>query len=259
MTRTPFIAGNWKMNPASGAEAARLLAEVRQRVEGIDGVEKGVFPPALYLQTAREALDGSAIVVGAQNCHWEEKGAFTGELSPLMLREIVDWVIIGHSERRQYFGETDESVNRRVRAALAAGLRVIMCIGETGEERAQGRTNEVLIRQVRRGLDGVDIPDDFVIAYEPVWAIGTGVAATGDQANEAIGLIREDVGYLYGAEKAQRVRIQYGGSVTPENVAEFLGQSEVDGALVGGASLKADAFAAIIEGAAAVAASRAGR
>ncbi len=257
MTRVPFIAGNWKMNPTTGVEAARLLSDIRDRIEAVEGVQRGVFPPAIYLKTALEILDGSGIVVGAQNCHWEEKGAFTGELSPVMLRELVDWVIIGHSERRQYFGETDETVNRRVKGALAAGLRVIMCVGETREERAQGRTNEVLIRQVRRGLEGVDLPDDFVIAYEPVWAIGTGDAATGEQANEAIALIREDIAYLYGPEKAAAVRIQYGGSVTDENVAEFLEQPEVDGALVGGASLKPDAFARIVETAAEIASARA--
>lgn len=257
MTRVPFIAGNWKMNPTTGMEAARLLSDMRDRIEAIDGVQKGVFPPAIYLKTALEILDGSGIVVGAQNCHWEAKGAFTGELSPVMLRELVDWVIIGHSERRQYFGETDETVNRRVKGALAAGLRVIMCIGETREERAQGRTNEVLIRQLRKGLEGVALPDDFVIAYEPVWAIGTGDAATGEQANEAIALIREDVAYLYGAEKAASVRIQYGGSVTDENAAEFLEQPEVDGALVGGASLKPDVFARIVEAAAEIASARA--
>lgn len=257
MMRIPFIAGNWKMNPTTGVEAARLLSDIRDRIEAIENVQRGVFPPAIYLKTALEILDGSGIVVGAQNCHWERNGAFTGELSPVMLRELVDWIIIGHSERRQYFGETDETVNKRVKGALAAGLRVIMCVGETREERAQGRTNEVLIRQVRRGLDGVDLPDDFVIAYEPVWAIGTGDAATGEQANEAIGLIREDIAYLYGPEKAAKVRIQYGGSVTDENVAEFLQQPEVDGALVGGASLKPAAFARIVEVAAEVASARA--
>lgn len=257
MPRTPFIAGNWKMNPTTGLEAARLLSEIRDRLDAVEGVNKGVFPPALYLKTALEILDGSSVLVGAQNCHWEAKGAFTGELSPVMLRELVDWVIIGHSERRQYFGETDETVNRRVRGALAAGLKVILCVGETREERAQGRTNEVLIRQVRRALDNVDLPDDFVIAYEPIWAIGTGDAATGEQANEAIVLIREDVAYLYGPAKADSVRIQYGGSVTDENVAEFLGQPHVDGALVGGASLKPDAFARIVEIAAEIASARA--
>jgi len=242
----PIIAGNWKMYTTARA-AAELCRSLRERIDGLAGVEKLVCPPFVFLAHAGRELVGSSIKVGAQNVYWEEEGAYTGEVSPPMLVDLCEYVIIGHSERRKYFGETDETVNRRLKAALAHGLRPIMCVGETLEEREAGRTEEVLLRQVRGGLADVDMPVAFVLAYEPVWAIGTGVPATGPMANETIGVIRQELASLYGRELAEAARIQYGGSVTPDNVAEFMSQSQIDGALVGGASLKADAFAAIVE------------
>jgi len=244
--RMPIIAGNWKMYTTARA-AAELCRSLRERIDGLAGVEKLVCPPFVFLAHAGRELVGSSIKVGAQNVYWEEEGAYTGEVSPPMLVDLCEYVIIGHSERRKYFGETDETVNRRLKAALAHGLRPIMCVGETLEEREAGRTEEVLLRQVRGGLADVDMPVAFVLAYEPVWAIGTGVPATGPMANETIGVIRQELASLYGRELAEAARIQYGGSVTPDNVAEFMSQSQIDGALVGGASLKADAFAAIVE------------
>jgi triosephosphate isomerase len=244
--RMPIIAGNWKMYTTVSA-ASELCRSLRERIDGLTGVEKLVCPPFVFLAHAGRELVGSSIKVGAQNVYWEEEGAYTGEVSPSMLADLCEYVIVGHSERRKYFGETDETVNRRLKAALAGGLRPIMCVGETLEEREAGRTEEVLLRQVRGGLADVDMPIGFVLAYEPVWAIGTGVPATGPMANETIGVIRQELASLYGRELAEAARIQYGGSVTPDNIAEFMSQSQIDGALVGGASLKADAFASIVE------------
>ena len=249
MPRTPLIAGNWKMNTLR-TEALDLVRALRARVDGVAGVEKLVCPPYVFLHEIRAVLDGSSIGVGAQNAHWEEKGAFTGEISVTQVAEACDYVIIGHSERRQFFGETDETVNRRVRAALGHGLKPVMCVGETLEQRQASQTVDVLVRQTRGGLDGVDIGPGFVVAYEPVWAIGTGLAADGPTAQEAIALIRNTVREVAGPV-AESVRILYGGSVTPDNIAEFMAQPDVDGGLVGGASLKADVFAAIIENTAA--------
>ncbi|MGQ9573127.1 MAG: triose-phosphate isomerase [Dehalococcoidia bacterium] len=247
--RMPIIAGNWKMY-TNARTAAELCRALKERIDGLAGVQKVVCPPFVFLTLAGRELDGSSIKLGAQNVYWEEEGAYTGEVSPSMLADLCEYVIIGHSERRKYFGETNETVNRRLKAALAHGLRPIMCVGETLEEREAGRTEEVLLWQVRGGLAGVDIPAGFVVAYEPVWAIGTGVPATGPMANEAIGLIRRELEALYGRELAEAARIQYGGSVTPGNIAEFMSEPEIDGALVGGASLKADAFTRIVEEAA---------
>ena len=247
--RMPIVAGNWKMYTTARA-AAELCRSLRERIDGLTGVEKVVCPPFVFLALAGRELAGSSIKVGAQNVYWEAEGAYTGEVSPPMLVDLCEYVIIGHSERRKYFGETDETVNRRLKAAMAHGLRTIMCVGETLEEREAGRMQEVLLRQVRGGLEGVDMPIGFVLAYEPVWAIGTGVPATGPMANEAIVCIRQEVASLYRPELAQAARIQYGGSVTPDNIGEFMSQPQVDGALVGGASLKADAFASIVEQAA---------
>ena len=249
MPRTPLIAGNWKMNTLR-TEALDLVRALRARVDGVAGVEKLVCPPYVFLHEIRAVLDGSSISVGAQNAHWEEKGAFTGEISVTQVAEACDYVIIGHSERRQFFGETDETVNRRVRAALGHGLKPVMCVGETLEQRQASQTVDVLVRQTRGGLDGVDIGPGFVVAYEPVWAIGTGLTADGPTAQEAIALIRNTVREVAGPV-AESVRILYGGSVTPDNIAEFMAQPDVDGGLVGGASLKADVFAAIIENTAA--------
>ena len=251
--RTPFIAGNWKMYTTTG-ECVALCRAVRERIDAIDGVDKAVCPPFPFLGQAKEALAGSSVRLGAQNVHWEEQGAYTGEVSPLMLQGLVDYAIIGHSERRQYFCETDETVNRRLNAALAHGLTPIFCIGETQGEREARRTQEVLTRQVRQGLDGVAWTGDCVIAYEPVWAIGTGLAASGAQANETCGFVRGLLAEMFGSDVAGTTRVQYGGSVKPENATEFLAQPEIDGALVGGASLDAEAFAAIVRAAAETAA-----
>jgi triosephosphate isomerase len=192
------------------------------------------------------ALRGSSIRLGAQDVHWEDDVAATGEVGPQMAAELAQYAIIGHSERRHQFGETDEMVNRKVKAALATGLRPIMCVGETLEQREAGKTEEVLLRQTRTGLEGADIPDGFIIAYEPVWAIGTGRAATAETAEEAVAIIRREVASLFSADKAETVRVLYGGSVTPDNIGEFVTRDGIDGALVGGASLKVDAFTGIV-------------
>jgi triosephosphate isomerase len=243
--RVPIVAGNWKMN-TTAASSAELCDRIRKGVDGISGVEKVVCPPFPFLLIARDRLKGSSVKVGAQNVHWEEKGAYTGAVSYAMLSDLVEYVIIGHSERRAYHRDTDKTVNRRLATALAAGLKPIFCVGETKKQRDAGRTEQVLRRQVRVGLKDIQVPEGFAIAYEPVWAIGTGKAATGPMANEAIGLIRAEVARLAGAAVAQSVRILYGGSVTPDNVAEFACQPEIDGSLVGGASLKADSFTSLV-------------
>ena len=248
-SRTPFIAGNWKMHTTAD-ECVALCRAVREGVDAVDGVDKAVCPPFPHLGVAKQALAGSSVALGAQNVHWEEQGAYTGEVSPLMLQGLVRYAIIGHSERRQYFCETDDTVNMRLKAALAHGLTPIFCVGETQQQREAGQTQDVLSRQVRQGLDGVAWTDACVIAYEPIWAIGTGLAASAAQANEACGQIRSLVSAAFDASLAAATRIQYGGSVKPDNAVEFLSQPEVDGALVGGASLDAEAFAAIIRAAA---------
>ncbi len=249
MPRTPIVAGNWKMNTLR-AEAVALARSVRERADSVTGVEKILCPPFVFLHDVAGAVAGSSVRVGAQHVHWEEKGAFTGEVSVVQVAEDAEYVIIGHSERRQYFGETDETVNRRVKSALAHGLKPIMCVGETLEQRQAGEMAAVLLRQTRGGLEGVAVDAGFIIAYEPVWAIGTGLAADGPMAQEAIALIRSTVREQAGPV-ADAVRILYGGSVTADNVAEFMAQPDVDGGLIGGASLKADGFTAIIEAVAA--------
>ncbi len=249
--RIPMIAGNWKMNTTL-AEASALVMEMKEGLEHIAGVEKVLCPPFLSLSLVKELLQGSSIKVGAQNMYFEEQGAYTGEISPLMLCGICEYVILGHSERRQYFGETDEVVNRKVKAALAAGLTPILCVGERFEEKEAERTEEVVTRQVTGALQGIESLNGMVIAYEPIWAIGTGRAATGKGANATIGIIRETVAQLYSKGIAQGIRILYGGSVTAANIAEFIGQHEIDGALVGGASLKAKEFLTIVEQTAAI-------
>jgi triosephosphate isomerase len=257
MSRTPVIAGNWKCNMRLDT-AYQLASGLRERIDEVDGVERVVCPPFVYLATVEVALSMSSIRVGAQDVHWEDDVAATGEVGPQMLEEIVDYAIIGHSERRQRFCETDEMVNRKVKASLAAGLQPIMCVGETLEERQAGQMEEVLLRQTRAGLEGADVPDGFIIAYEPVWAIGTGTAATAGDAEEAIGLVRREVAAIFGEAKAGTVRILYGGSVTPENIGEFMSRVGIDGALVGGGSLKVESFAGIVEAAARVRATGAG-
>lgn len=249
--RAPMIAGNWKMNTTL-SEASALVMEMKEGLERIAGVEKVLCPPFLSLSLVKELLQGSSIKVGAQNMYFEEQGAYTGEISPLMLCGICEYVILGHSERRQYFGETDELVNRKVKAAHAAGLTPILCVGERLEEKEAKRTEEVVTRQVTGALQGIESLNGMVIAYEPVWAIGTGRAATGKGANATIGIIRETVAQLYSKGIAQGIRILYGGSVTAANIAEFIGQHEIDGALVGGASLKAKGFLTIVEQTAAI-------
>jgi triosephosphate isomerase len=244
--RMPIIAGNWKMHTTSGS-CRDLCLGVQERTAAMDGVEKVVCPPFPYLSLAAELLKGTPLKVGAQNVHWEEKGAFTGEVSFPMLAELVEYVIIGHSERRAYFCETDETVNKKLRSTLATGVKPILCVGETLEQREAGQTEDVLVRQVGGALEGVSLPEGFAVAYEPVWAIGTGRAATGAMANEAIALIRRQVAAHSGESLAATVRILYGGSVTPDNIGEFVGEPDIDGALVGGASLDADGFSSIIE------------
>ena len=227
-------------------EAATLVEAMRPRLEAVDGVEKVVCPPFISLGAVQGHLHGTSIALGAQDMYFAEKGAFTGEISPLMLEGLVSYVIIGHSERRQYFGETDELVAKKVAAALSHRIKPIMCVGERLDEYEARKTEEVVTRQVRGGLAGLSGIDGLVIAYEPIWAIGTGKAATGVGANQVTGLIRTLVASMFGSDAAAGLRIQYGGSVTPENIVEFMGQPEIDGALVGGASLKADAFVEIV-------------
>jgi len=249
--RTPIIAGNWKCNMRLDT-AFELASGLKERIDHIEGVEKIVCPSFVHVPSIEVALTMTSIKVGAQDVHWEDDVAATGEIGPKQLEELVDYVIIGHSERRHKFGETDEAVNRKVKASLEAGLLPIMCVGETLEERQSGKTDQVLVRQTTHGLRDVPMPDGFIIAYEPVWAIGTGTAATVKDADEAISLIRREVADMYGEAAAETVRILYGGSVTPENIAEFMAVDGIDGALVGGASLKVDAFARIVEEAARV-------
>ncbi len=244
--RVPLIAGNWKMNTTVD-EAVKLVNELRPGLEEIDNVEKVLCPPFISLAPIKELTKGSSIKLGAQNLYFEPKGAYTGEISPLMIADLCEFVIIGHSERRQYFHENGGIVDKKIRAALTAGLKPILCIGERLEENEAGRTEEVLTGQLRSSLSDIDAPDDLVIAYEPVWAIGTGRAATSEQANITIGFIRQLILQLFGKPAAQNMRILYGGSVTAANAAEFMSQPEIDGALVGGASLKATDFLSIVK------------
>ncbi len=254
MSRMPIIAGNWKMNTLR-ADAVALARGIRERSDAVAGVEKIVCPPYVFLHEIADALRGSSIAVGAQDVYWEEKGAFTGEVSVTQIAEAATYVIIGHSERRQFFGETDETVNRRVRSALDHRLLPIMCVGETLDERNAGKMADVLVRQTRGGIGDIAIGPAFIIAYEPVWAIGTGLAADGAMAEEAVGLIRATVREVAG-NVAESVRILYGGSVTPDNMAEYMAQADIDGGLVGGASLKAESFGGIIDATAAAVSGR---
>jgi triosephosphate isomerase len=245
--RTPYIAGNWKMHKTV-AEARAFVEELLPAIDGVDGVDVALCAPYTALAAVVEAAQGSDLIVCAQNMHHEESGAYTGEISPPMLTEVgVRGVVLGHSERRQFYNETDRALQEKVPAALAAGLQPILCVGETEEERERDETQRKLRNQVQEALD--KLPDDrladVVIAYEPIWAIGTGRVATPDQAQEAIAFIRALVGDR-SKEAAERVRVQYGGSVKADNAAEILSQPDVDGALVGGASLDAKGFAQII-------------
>ena len=243
--RIPMIAGNWKMN-TTVSEAIEMVSKMRTGLDEISGVEKVICPPFVSLAAVKELIKGSSIKLGAQNLYFEDKGAYTGEISPLMLADLCEFVIIGHSERRQYFGESGDIVNRKVKAALKANLKPILCVGEKLEENETGRTEEVIAEQLRSSLAGIDFLDAVTVAYEPIWAIGTGRAATGRQANDTIAFIRISIAGLGTKEAAGKMRILYGGSVTAENAAEFIKQPEIDGALVGGASLKADQFLSIV-------------
>jgi len=250
--RRKFIAGNWKMN-TSRAEGAALASAIASKVGGSANVDVAVCPPSLYLEAIGQAIKGSAVCLGAQNCYHEAKGAFTGEISPQMLVDVgCKYVILGHSERRQIFKETDQDVNRKVLAALAVGLTPILCVGETLAERQANQTSRVVRGQMEGSL--ADLSADqmlkIVVAYEPVWAIGTGVVATPEQAEEVHADLRKLLETRYTSEVASKVRIQYGGSVNAENANTLLHQPNIDGALVGGASLKADSFLAIINAAA---------
>jgi triosephosphate isomerase len=247
--RTPIIAANWKMH--------KTVAEARDFCRAFlasyapDGGEVVICPPFTALGAVAELLAGSVVKLGAQDLFWEEKGAYTGEISPGMLQDVgCDYVIIGHSERRGYFGETDADVNRKVKAALAHGLKPIICLGESLVQREAGQTEKVVTEQVRLAYEGVapSSAEQTVIAYEPIWAIGTGRNASPEEANRVIGLIRQTVAGIYGDGVAEKIRIQYGGSVNKENIAQFMDQPEIDGALVGGASLDPAGFAVIARG-----------
>jgi len=248
MARIPLMAGNWKMNKTV-EESVDLVKQLKAAIAGVKGVEVAVAPAFTALYAVSKELKDSTVRLAAQNMFWEEKGAFTGEVSPLMLKEVgCAYVIIGHSERRQFFGETDEKVNRRMKMVIAHGMKPIFCIGEMLKEREENRTFSVVERQIEGGLK--DIKENevktMVIAYEPVWAIGTGKTATPQQAEEVHRFIRQKLERLYSQGVAEAMRVQYGGSVTPENVKGLMDQEDIDGALVGGASLKSDSFSRIV-------------
>jgi triosephosphate isomerase len=254
--RKPFVAGNWKMH-RTVAEARQLVTELVPALQGIKSVERVLCPPFIDLLAVAALVEGTDIGLGAQNMHWETSGAYTGEISPLMVAELCHYVIIGHSERRAYFGENDETVNRKVKAALANGLIPIVCVGETLDEYEADRTSQVVSRQIGQGLAGIDgsqgagLAAALVVAYEPVWAIGTGRPSTPDGAARVIReVIRSALQDHFGSEAAQNIRVLYGGSVNGKNAAEFFSEEEIDGALVGGASLKAADFTQIVQAAA---------
>ena len=252
--RRPIVAGNWKMNTTL-AEARALAEALRGPLAALSGVDTVLCPPFVSLATVAGVLEGAPTTLGAQNCHYEAKGAFTGEVSPTMLADLgCRYVILGHSERRTLFGETDELVARKLRAAIDHGITPILCVGEHLEQNERGETEQVVGGQVRAAIAGAELREgdevaQLVIAYEPIWAIGTGRAASAADANRTVGFIRQTVREVGGAGAADQVRIQYGGSVTAANAAELFGQPEIDGALVGGASLKAVDFTAICQAA----------
>lgn len=249
--RKPFVAGNWKMNK-NVEQASALVQQLLPGLQQVPEVERVLCPPFTSLMILSAQLTGTGVGIGAQNMHWAESGAYTGEVSPQMVREFCDYVIIGHSERRAYFGETDETVNKKLKAALALGLVPIVCIGETLEEYESGQTSAVVTRQVLEGLNSIEptAASLIVVAYEPVWAIGTGKAATAEGANAVLrDHIRPALAQLFGSGLAQNLRILYGGSVNGSNAVEYFMQSEIDGALVGGASLKVEEFIKIVEAA----------
>ena len=241
----PIVVGNWKMN-TSVSEALKLALDMKEALEPVPLVEKVICPPFISLEPVSRAIRESSIKLGAQNMHYQEKGAFTGEVSPPMLADMCQYVILGHSERRQHFGESDALVNLKVRAACEAGLRPILCVGETLEQREEGRAADVIAGQVKAGLDGLHNIMGVVMAYEPIWAIGTGVAATPETASEIMGgVILRTLAEIYGEQAAAQVPLLYGGSVNADNVEGFVNERSIHGALVGGASLRADQFAEI--------------
>lgn len=245
--RKPIIAGNWKMN-LSINDAVKFIEEVKNEVSNTD-VEPVICAPFTFLKDLKQSVKGTNIKIGAQNMHFEDSGAFTGEISAPMLKELdIDYCVIGHSERRQYFAETDETINKKLKQSFKYDIIPILCVGETLEERESGKTNDIVKSQVVADIKGLDkdLVSKLVIAYEPIWAIGTGKTATSEQANEVISYIREVVKELYNDEVSENVRIQYGGSVKPDNVEEIMNQSDIDGALVGGASLKPSDFIKLV-------------
>ncbi len=249
--RRTVIAGNWKMN-MTPKETEKFITELAPMVKGLDKCDIVLCVPYVDIAAAVEAAKGTNIHIGAENVHFAESGAYTGEVSAKMLTEIgTEYVVVGHSERRQYFGETDTTVNLRTKAALAAGLKVILCLGELKEERLSGITNEIVSMQTKLDLAGISAEElkNVIIAYEPVWAIGTGLTATAEQADETCGVIRSVVAELYGKDAAEEITIQYGGSMNDGNAKELLGKANVDGGLIGGASLKTDKFSAIVRAA----------
>jgi triosephosphate isomerase (TIM) len=246
--RRPMMAGNWKMNKTV-AEAVPLAEAIRTAVHGYDRVDAVVCPPAIAVPAVAAALAGSTVAVGVQNLHWAESGAFTGEISAPMLQGLAEYVIIGHSERRQFFGETDETVHKKTGAALAHGLTPILCVGESLEQNRAGQTAALVRMQVEAALAGLNETQaqSLIIAYEPIWAIGTGLAATAEQAEEVCGgVVRAVVGELFGADVAAAIRILYGGSTNEKNIGEIMQQPNIDGALIGGASLKAESYSAMV-------------
>jgi triosephosphate isomerase (TIM) len=244
--RKPLIAGNWKMNTTL-AEAVKLVQEMRPELDKIDSIEKVICPPFISLAPVFDIIKGSSIKLGAQNMYFEEKGAYTGEISPLMLAGLCDYVIIGHSERRQYFKETGDLISRKVKAAIKNNLKPILCVGENLIQYESGKTEYVVTNQIESSLSGVDQASEITIAYEPVWAIGTGKAATGKLAEVTIKLIRKLISQKYGDDIGTKMRILYGGSVTSVNIAEFVTIPDIDGALVGGASLRSSEFTNIVK------------
>ena len=247
--RKPIIAGNWKMNKLT-SEAVELASELKNKAGSIADREIVLCPPFTVLSSVKKVIAGSRIRLGAQNMHWEVRGAYTGEVSPSMLKDIgCDYVILGHSERRQYFGETNEAVNRKAKTAFSTGLIPIVCVGETLAQREKGDTLKVIEEQINTGLSGLTSEESkgLVVAYEPVWAIGTGKTATPDQAEEVQRFIRKLLGQMFGKENTQAIRILYGGSINPDNISALMSCENVDGGLVGGASLKAESFLKVIQ------------
>lgn len=249
--RKVFIAGNWKMNKTVD-ESIKLVEEIKDKLkeDKMENIEAAICVPATSLSEVVKAVKGSDLKVGAQNMHWEENGAYTGEISPLMLNALeVEYCIIGHSERRQYFNETDESVNKKIKSALKYDIKPIFCVGESLEQREKGIEKDIVKSQILKGLEDINENDMEVItvAYEPIWAIGTGKTASSEQANDMCAFIRKTVEEKYNKNISEKIIIQYGGSVKPDNVSEIMGMSDIDGALVGGASLKADDFIKLVE------------